>query len=671
MALAQLTYRLAGMLAICLAAVIAPVSGAERVMILTAFSFGLSLAALAPGFDRVAATMVGPAILVLAVAPIGWPWTPLSLVALAAVGFTSFSEAGMSRAVPALGLPVMTLVYRSGETVSTPLVLGWVAAVVATLALGNRAMALVRGPQLGLLGQRGEHDAVTGAAFVLGRRRVVQTAVAAVMVAPLALVAAGPVERAVPALLAVGPRAGVGAGVAAQTHPGLTGGLDAGTPVQLSDDVVLRVRAERPHYWRGVTYDQWDGRRWSRDAGSLSVSLPGTEVDLAALMAPLATPTATGGGPTGPASELDLPEPVLVRQEFVAEQAGFDVVVGAWQMTSLSSPAGEAEIGADFSVVLAEPFERGATWVVESTLVPAGAEELQRADPALLAPSSPVLQRYATEDAVTPQVAELARSITSGSPTTYDMVRAIEAWMDDNITYTRDIAPLPIGSDAVHHLLFESRRGFCEQIGSALVVMLRSLGIPARLVVGYVPSEYDGEAGQWLSRGTDAHAWAEVWFPGVGWQGFDPTAGVPLAGDPVGSGGATDRSAVAKLVALAVAAVALVAAVLAWWRRARRAEVADLRAVVELQHRFDACGARLGRRWSRSMTLREKGDDLIAAGTGAEPVARAVASLERLAFSDLDHSGETGADLTGVAADLGDLERAIDKPVRAVPVAAG
>lgn len=61
--------------------------------------------------------------------------------------------------------------------------------------------------------------------------------------------------------------------------------------------------------------------------------------------------------------------------------------------------------------------------------------------------------------------------------------------------------------------------------------MLRSLGIPARLVAGYVPGERNPLSGMFEVRASDAHAWAEVWFPGIGWQGFDPTAEVPLAGE--------------------------------------------------------------------------------------------------------------------------------------------
>jgi hypothetical protein len=90
------------------------------------------------------------------------------------------------------------------------------------------------------------------------------------------------------------------------------------------------------------------------------------------------------------------------------------------------------------------------------------------------------------------------------------------------------------GADAVDDFLFQSRLGFCEQIASALTIMLRSQGVPARLATGYVPGERDRVSGVWNVRSSDAHAWVEVWFPLTGWQPFDPTAEVPLAADAGG-----------------------------------------------------------------------------------------------------------------------------------------
>ncbi|MEP4648671.1 MAG: transglutaminase-like domain-containing protein, partial [Ilumatobacter sp.] len=112
---------------------------------------------------------------------------------------------------------------------------------------------------------------------------------------------------------------------------------------------------------------------------------------------------------------------------------------------------------------------------------------------------------------------------------TYDTILAYQAWMGLNTLYDLN-APVPDG-DAVDDFLFGSQRGFCEQIASSLVVMLRSQGVPARLATGYVPGTRDRISGVFEVKASDAHAWVEVWFPETGWEAFDPTAEVPLAGD--------------------------------------------------------------------------------------------------------------------------------------------
>jgi transglutaminase-like putative cysteine protease len=125
----------------------------------------------------------------------------------------------------------------------------------------------------------------------------------------------------------------------------------------------------------------------------------------------------------------------------------------------------------------------------------------------------------------------LAQQVTATAPTTYDKVVTLENWMGGNLRYSLDVPLLPEGADAVDQFLFVDRRGFCEQIATSLVVMLRSLGIPARVVAGYTPGQRNPFTGLYEVRASDAHLWTEVWFPGVGWEAFDPTAHVPLAGE--------------------------------------------------------------------------------------------------------------------------------------------
>ncbi len=99
--------------------------------------------------------------------------------------------------------------------------------------------------------------------------------------------------------------------------------------------------------------------------------------------------------------------------------------------------------------------------------------------------------------------------------------------------------------------------GWCEQIASSLVVLARSAGIPARLATGFVPGDRDALTGRFVVREREAHAWAEIFFPGIGWQGFDPTAAVPLAGDAK-AGGSVLSSLRRHAAPLAVVAILLV-----------------------------------------------------------------------------------------------------------------
>ena len=218
--------------------------------------------------------------------------------------------------------------------------------------------------------------------------------------------------------------------------------------------------------------------------------------------------------------------------------------------------------------------------------------------------------------------------------------------MAANTRYTLDVPALPDRADAVDQFLFVDKVGFCEQIGTSLVVMLRSLGIPARLAVGFVPGERNPFTGLWEVRASDAHAWAEVWFPGIGWQAFDPTAKVPLAGDAgvraAGSGlmpylfrHLPRPSAVVLAAATAVASTVLVLVVdsrLVVWRRRRRARPRRSWADLHLA-RLERVGARLGAPRRPEQTVAEYARVLHAAGVPELPLRRVVAGIEVEAFS--------------------------------------
>jgi len=121
---------------------------------------------------------------------------------------------------------------------------------------------------------------------------------------------------------------------------------------------------------------------------------------------------------------------------------------------------------------------------------------------------------------------ELALSLTEDEPTAYDKTVAITNFLRAELEYVDRIAVPPFDRDPVEWALFDQKQGFCNYYASAEVLMLRSLGIPARLAVGYAQGERDDAGGrtQYVVRVRDAHAWPEVYFAGIGWVEFEPTA---------------------------------------------------------------------------------------------------------------------------------------------------
>jgi len=121
------------------------------------------------------------------------------------------------------------------------------------------------------------------------------------------------------------------------------------------------------------------------------------------------------------------------------------------------------------------------------------------------------------------RVKELARGVTAYAPTPYDKVEAIARYLQ-TIPYTLEIEPPPFDGDGVDYFLFTLKKGYCDYFASAMTVMLRAVGVPARLAVGHAPGEKTGDDA-YLVRDSDSHAWSEVYFPLYGWIPFEATPG--------------------------------------------------------------------------------------------------------------------------------------------------
>ncbi len=121
-----------------------------------------------------------------------------------------------------------------------------------------------------------------------------------------------------------------------------------------------------------------------------------------------------------------------------------------------------------------------------------------------------------------PRIGALARRITEHASTDYDKALAVEQYLKANYGYSLQMAITP-PADPLVYFFFERKQGHCEYFASAMAVLLRSVGIPARIVNGFRTGEYNDLTGKYIIRGRDAHSWVEVYLPANGWTTFDPT----------------------------------------------------------------------------------------------------------------------------------------------------
>jgi transglutaminase-like putative cysteine protease len=441
---------------------------------------------------------------------------------------------------------------------------------------------------------------------------------------------------------------------------GFSRNLDTGARGRPDGTLVMRVKASRPDFWRGQSFDRWDGRTWTQTddrptptRGDAPLQLRGAPEDRA-------------GGILDAGTDF-------VQTVFV-EQAGPNLIFAAYAPDRVYFSDRTLFELSDGTVRTGVQLPEGSVYTVVSRRTPVTAELLRGSDqlPVSLGPA--LQQRYTQlPDPVPTRVLDLAATVTAGAPTTYDKVLALEGWMADHTSYTLDIPRLPAGADAVDQYLFVDKQGFCEQIGTALVVMLRSLGIPARLAVGFTPGERNPFTGLWEVRARDAHAWAEVWFPGIGWQSFDPTASVPFAGDPFSSAAGAGLAGFIKArlpsipawlpgAATVVVVVGIPLGTLGWMatqRRRRRREWEALPWAAQQLDRLERAGAARGRS-RKPWESASRYADVLAQSVLPDPRVRTVAELlEADAFSGSVPSEERRADAERL---LGDIEHAHPAP---------
>ena len=388
----------------------------------------------------------------------------------------------------------------------------------------------------------------------------------------------------------------------------------------LSNELVMRVRSSAPAMWKGITFETYDGDKWTGDEDP--------PVDVGEF-APFHYPIEFRSlGPRQTVSQTFYIEAEQANVVFAAGQPDVLWFEGGVSVDDLGGYRTDSTLtpGTVYSVVST----RGAA---SPAVLRATTSEDPRAD----------IERYLQlPDSLPDRVAALARRITKHADNDYDRVKAIESYMRANYEYSIDSPVPPTGQDAVDHFLFETDVGFCEQFASATVVMLRSLGIPARVVAGYTPGDHNPFTGYYEVRSSDAHSWVEVWFPPLGWYEFDPTFDVPPA--------TTDLADVIPLVKLfRVVAEKLAALIPGGMGAGLRNVVAVLLAATL------AVGA-----WIASRKLRRParvGSPGVLVGAG--PITRALARFEAAnrMLGRPRHVSETAAELLARTSQLDDRTR--------------
>ncbi|MFQ5670652.1 MAG: transglutaminaseTgpA domain-containing protein [Acidobacteriota bacterium] len=257
--------------------------------------------------------------------------------------------------------------------------------------------------------------------------------------------------------------------------------------------------------WRGLSLNLFDGRSWSRSPGVVQW---------------LTADTQGRFFPEGPASAGPAATARLVRQEIRLEPLPSPVLFAAGSPQIIASEdfffLARDDSG---SLRLRDRPRRRLSYAAVSRLSPREPDRLRRAagaDPAR------VRRLYLGLPPLDQRVGALARRLTSSAPTRYDAARALERWLSTNLSYSLQVSDAG-REDPLAAFLFDGMAAHCEYFATSMVVLARSVGIPARFVAGYLPGEKSRFSHRYTVRQSDAHSWVEVFFPGTGWISFDPT----------------------------------------------------------------------------------------------------------------------------------------------------
>jgi hypothetical protein len=299
--------------------------------------------------------------------------------------------------------------------------------------------------------------------------------------------------------------------------------IDLGSLAKILRDptVVMKVKItppipEQQIYLRGMTLDFFDGKGWYQKArAQASEKLEAT----------------TGAGIVVTDSERFMDKAHLVQQDF--EMLDFDskTVFYLPPAVALANLNQNVYCDANNYMFVAHTKSSSLAYTVYSYVpekssrvprysLPARSETQSSSD---FSPYLLVHSRLPQKD----EIEELANSITKNSASNFDRAKAIESYLIKNYDYTLDLRTIN-PDQPVHDFLFHDKRGHCELFATSMVLLLRSVDIPARLVTGFRGGDLKKDTNTFEIRKMDAHAWVEAYIEGRGWCQFDPTPASPL-----------------------------------------------------------------------------------------------------------------------------------------------
>ena len=274
-----------------------------------------------------------------------------------------------------------------------------------------------------------------------------------------------------------------------------TDAIRLGQSPNLADRVVMTVDAAQGRFWRAVAYDFYTGNGFRT-----------TETDKVDRI----TPTVLGR------EKFDATFEIVVPQQ--------NLLFAANEPVRVSIPY-QFQTGADKTYSSALRAVRGGQASEKYTVT----SYVSVADKAALRRASNIYpdyikQKYLQLPSTLPQrVRDLAHKVAGDQADPYDRAEAIESFLRTTYRYAPTVRAPPAGRDPIDFFLFDLKEDFCEYFASSMVVMLRELGVPARLVEGYTAGTLDPSSGKFVVKELDAHAWVEVYFPLYGWVEFEPT----------------------------------------------------------------------------------------------------------------------------------------------------